>query len=213
MLLMVALLKFIACRLARIDQKNVLELIKALQTQWLNNGVELMTPADLAKSGSEHAEQRALLAWSNQAARFGVWFANHPEAYKDQIWRSQWMERCRTADLAVYDLEWLHAIHNQGHGDQIRGGKAKAEGVKPGVADLFLPVPRPFIENGCLVGVYHGLYMEMKPLKSGKPSDEQELFRDYVVARGYRWLCCHGWKQGRDSLATYLGLTLPPDAL
>ena len=78
-----------------------------------------MKPADFAKSGSESSHQIALMA--NVAYHVG----KYPE------------------------LKWLHAIPNGGLRDKITSGKLKAEGVKPGVSDLFLPVKR-----GCFSGLY-----------------------------------------------------------
>ena len=40
-----------------------------------------MTPDQLAKSGTEHAEQRALFAWANMAYRYGLVAANSDDSY------------------------------------------------------------------------------------------------------------------------------------
>ena len=49
------------------------------------------------------------------------------------------------------ELKMLYAIPNGGARNAITGALLKAEGVKPGVPDLCLPVAR---------GKYHGLYIE-----------------------------------------------------
>lgn len=51
----------------------------------------------------------------------------------------------------------------------------KAEGVLPGVADLFLAIPS---------GELHGLFIEMKTPR-GKQSDVQKEFEDRVIDKGY----------------------------
>lgn len=167
-----------------------------------------ITPDYLAKSGSEHSHQRALFAWNAQAHRHGIWFADHAEAYGDRAWRDVWEIRCEGEPR----LKWLHAVHNQGHGDAIRGAKAKAEGVKAGVADLFLPVPGVVIEGGFFVKQYHGLYIELKRLDKSKTSSEQLEFKRDVEDRDYRHVIAKGWREARSALLTYLGLTGSPEA-
>lgn len=162
-----------------------------------------MTPDQLCKSGTEHSHQRALLAWSNQAWLHGLWFADHDEAYTDKEWR----DRFEITTVGIPRLKWLHAIHNQGHGDAIRGARAKAEGVKAGVADCFLPVPKySFDHETQQTKVYLGLYIEMKKLVGGKPSSEQLDFKRDVEAYGYRHEICAGWKAARLVLIDHLGL-------
>lgn len=62
------------------------------------------------------------------------------------------------------ELFFMHHIPNGGKRDKVTAKKRlKAEGVKPGVPDVFLPVAR----KG-----FHGLYIEMK-WGENVPSDEQ----------------------------------------
>jgi hypothetical protein len=138
-----------------------------------------MTPADLAKSGTESGHQRALMCWA------------------------------ALPDIAAQYPEFeflLFAIANGGsRGDseksrKIRGAALKAEGVKAGVADLMLAVRR---------GEYPGLYIEMKKPASekgraGKPSDKQIKFKRAVQAQGYGWVCCVGWEAARDTIVEYM---------
>ncbi|MFO4987381.1 hypothetical protein RCK87_26925, partial [Salmonella enterica subsp. enterica serovar 1,4,[5],12:i:-] len=65
----------------------------------------------------------------------------------------------------IPQLKRLFAIHNQGHGDKIRGNRAKAEGVKKGVPDLMLPV---------VIDGYAGLFVELKVNRKTDTSAEQE---------------------------------------
>jgi len=80
---------------------------------------------------------------------------------------------------AVYDprLKWLHAIPNGGQRHIAVAMKLKAEGVKRGIADLFLPVPS--------FGK-HGLYLETKT-PDGTQSKEQKEFEAFVVSQGYAY--------------------------
>jgi hypothetical protein len=72
--------------------------------------VKKLTPADLAKSGTEHGEQAALFFWS-------------------VLEREQFPT-----------LKWMYAIPNGGGRTAAQGSLLKAEGVKSGVADVCLPV-------------------------------------------------------------------------
>ena len=42
----------------------------------------------------------------------------------------------------IPDIDLLHAIPNGGHRNKATAGQLKAEGVKRGVPDIFLPVPK-----------------------------------------------------------------------
>lgn len=100
------------------------------------------------------------------------------------------------------ELRWLHHIPNGGaRGDDaktraIRGNALKAEGVKVGVADLFLPVKR---------GEFSGLYIEMKkPGKLKNTSQEQKEFGEFVKAQGFGWIVCDNWESAVQVLQDYL---------
>jgi hypothetical protein len=102
--------------------------------------------------------------------------------------------------LAQYpELDLIHAIPN---GAMLGGGRVgamrmnilKAEGLRPGVCDLFLPVAR---------GGYFGLYIEMKDF-TGKLSENQKEFISAVEDQGY--MCCvpYGAEEAQKNLQTYL---------
>lgn len=160
-----------------------------------------MTPDQLAKSGSEHGHQTALFAYCAVAYLHGfdvadAWAIEGPQAFKKSTHKGD-------DPPQVPALEWFHAIHNQGHGDKVRGANAKAEGVRKGIADTFLPWP---------VANWHGLYIEMKkpaekPKREGSKggvSDEQSAFGAYCNARGYGWMVCYSWREAADNLRRYI---------
>lgn len=160
-----------------------------------------MNPEQLAKSGSEHAEQTALFAWSNQAALRGFRAADEMLSYSQQ---APYFSMAET----VLALKWLHAIPNAGaRGNKIAAAQLKAEGVKAGVADIFLPVPREaYSLNTGLRHQQHGLYIELKR-KNGVPSDvspDQKLFANFVTSQGYEWRVAYGWRQAADIIKAYL---------
>lgn len=157
-----------------------------------------MTPATLAKSGSEHGHQTALFAYLAVARLHGWDIAD--------AWADGWKLEDAKAGLNIVPipaLDWIHAIHNQGHGDRIRGANAKAEGVRKGIADIFLPWP---------VAAWHGLYIEMKkpaerPKKEtskGGVSDEQQSFGTYSKNVGYGWIVCYSWEDAVSAIRSYI---------
>lgn len=168
------------------------------------------------KTGLEHAHQTALFMWANMAMRFGPNIANDPHSYTVAGFAQKQFEGKGGLGFIKYSapipqLKWLHAVHNQGHGDAIRGAKAKAEGVKAGVSDLFLPVPlveaRP--PTAGWLGDYHGwsfcagLYLELK-VGSNTPSEQQLEFMDDMRAAGYQADWVVGWEMARERILAYL---------
>ena len=94
------------------------------------------------------------------------------------------------------ELRHMFHVPNGGRRDRITAVRLKAEGVKPGVPDIMLPVPR---------GGYHGLWIELK-VGGGKPSKEQREWQDYLNAAGYCALLCYGWQTAREEIELYLNL-------
>lgn len=165
-----------------------------------------MTPDQLAKSGSEHAHQRALFAWANMAEKFGLLIANAPNSYVVKGYAESY-DKQGSVYKPITKLKWLHAIHNQGHGDVVRGGNAKAEGVKAGVWDIFLPVPitnENEVGNGIVETLYCGLYIEMK-VGNNKLTDKQIEFQNDNPQ--FCFAVCYTWQEGRDAILKYLGLS------
>ncbi|MFZ2447513.1 MAG: VRR-NUC domain-containing protein [Syntrophobacteraceae bacterium] len=123
-----------------------------------------MNQKRFARTGTEHQHQAALFEWAAIAAR------RYPE------------------------LSLMFAIPNGGHRNRVVAAKLKAEGVKPGVSDLMLPVPR---------GGWHGLFIEMKK-PGGKASKDQTAFGAGVTEQGYRFMVCDDWEKARGMIVSYL---------
>ncbi|MCL2703876.1 MAG: VRR-NUC domain-containing protein [Defluviitaleaceae bacterium] len=95
------------------------------------------------------------------------------------------------------EIELLYHTPNGGRRGKAEAGRFKAEGVKSGVPDLFLPVAR---------GGYFGLYVEMKRRKGGKESDAQlELFPK-LRKQGYKVETCKGWEAAAQTIIKYMAL-------
>lgn len=160
-----------------------------------------INPWDYAeKSGKEHAHQAALFMWANMATRFGLQASLDLSSYMRAGIAKAYLEQCNDP---IPQLKWLHAIHNQGHGDAVRGGKAKAEGVKAGVADMFLPVAMFPVGDGSVRLPQYGLYLELK-VGYNKPSEEQLEFMADMRAAGYAADWAVGWLEARDKILAYL---------
>jgi hypothetical protein len=124
-----------------------------------------MTPEQLAKCGSEHANQVALFCW-----------AAMPET------------------RALYPgIELMFAIPNGGERNIKVAAQLKAEGVKAGVLDIFLPFP---------IAEWHGLFIEMK-VEPNKPTIAQCAFATSVFNLGFRVELCYSWEQARDKIVEY----------
>lgn len=103
----------------------------------------------------------------------------------------------------MYDsLRWLHAVPNGAHlaGDKNRRAmqmnKLKGQGLKTGVADLFLPMAS---------GDHHGLYIEMKrPDGKGKQTDDQKAFQKYCDEQNYLYRLCDNAGTAICTIQTYV---------
>lgn len=94
----------------------------------------------------------------------------------------------------------LHLLHSSGNGIRctIRTAKkAKLEGMQSGVPDLFLPAP---------TAEYHGLFIEMKRVKSGKTSAAQIKWIEQLNQMGYYAAVCPGHQAAIKTIQIYLGI-------
>lgn len=113
----------------------------------------------------EGAEQRALFAWAKLNER------SHPE------------------------LALLHAIPNGGKRNPREAANLKAQGVKAGVPDICLPVPR----GGCA-----SLYIELKRRQGGRPTQAQLDWMDALKAEGNAVALCYGADAAMTEILRYL---------
>ena len=114
---------------------------------------------------TEHGEQQALFEWAEVMAATG----QYPELhlmFAVPNWRPKKGERLHMA----------------------------AEGVKPGIPDIFLPVPRRGIP---------GMFIELK-VGSNQPTELQRTWHKALHAQGYYVVTCWGFEQARDEILYYL---------
>jgi hypothetical protein len=167
-----------------------------------------MTPEQLCRSNSEHGHQRALFAWANMAERHG--FA------------AAWSEKSYNGGYdfggdPVPELALFHAIPNGGLRDKRTAAMLKAEGVKRGIPDTFLPLPCwGIVSPGGVMNsperriLYAGLYIEMKRPKSeergraGITSDDQDRVVAELRSRSYAVSVCFTWDAAARDVQSYI---------
>lgn len=93
-----------------------------------------------------------------------------------------------------WDILLFH-IPNGGLRNLKTAVRLKSEGVKPGVADLFLAIPS---------GGYHGMFLEMKRQFGNKPTELQKQFQAAVEAKGYAFVVGYGWLEAKEKIMEYL---------
>ena len=128
---------------------------------------------------SEHTEQEAVFIWASMME------AQYPE------------------------LRLLYAIPNgaklprrknkSGQWYSPEGVKLKAEGMRPGMPDMALAVPR----QG-----WHGLFIEMKNGYKNKPKPHQVSLLDALSGQGYLATVCHSTAEAIETISDYLEIKL-----
>jgi len=94
----------------------------------------------------------------------------------------------------VHPTKLLFAIPNGGRRNLIEAVRMKAEGVTPGVADLFLMFGN---------GEHYGLFIEMKQGK-GKQTEHQLGFQAYCNANKYKYVVCRSLDEFMNEINNYL---------
>lgn len=93
---------------------------------------------------------------------------------------------------------WFHPA-NGGRRNLIEGAKFKRMGVKKGVPDIFMPVPRKD---------YHGLVIELKGLDRNlcDVTPEQENWINWFNAHNYYSRVAFGFEEAKKIVLEYLGV-------
>lgn len=94
------------------------------------------------------------------------------------------------------ELDLMYHIPNGGKRGKAEAIRFKAEGVKAGVPDICLPVPR---------GEWHGLYIELKRREGGRVSADQTEWLEALMRQGYATAICRGWEDAQRVILAYLG--------
>lgn len=118
------------------------------------------------------------------------------EEFQEQCALITWLgyERKKYPELA-----YLYAIPNGGKRSKATAGQMKAMGVKAGIPDLCLPVPR---------GPYHGFYLELKS-ERGSLSPAQRDVLEFLKGVGYATGVYRTAAEARDKILAYLNQRQP----
>ena len=106
-----------------------------------------------------------------------------PSESEEQIGFLQWFE-------AAFPGVRIFHIPNGGHRAMTVAKKLKAEGVRPGVPDLYIPAWK--------------IWIEMKRQKGGKVSDDQMDWYDYLTGLGDTGIIGHGARDASAKLTAIL---------
>lgn len=92
------------------------------------------------------------------------------------------------------ELAYLFHVPNGGLRSKQTASRLKKMGVKPGVPDVFLDVPRR---------KFHGLRIELK--RPGETTSAiQKNWVQFYRDQGYWSAVCAGWESARDEILWYL---------
>jgi hypothetical protein len=137
-----------------------------------------LTPDELAAPGTEHAYQTAFFC-----------AISSPQLYLPALPNSLW-----------HLLPMVHAIPSGGARDVVTAGRLKAEGVRPGIPDVHVPVARFH---------YHSLYIEFKKperqnSRDGGMSPAQVKMKHMLEAEGNLVTVAYGHLHATSILTWYL---------
>ena len=138
----------------------------------------------------EHSEQVELFKWAAKVAYLGFELAEVEKSPPNSFRKP------------VLELKLMFAIPNGGsRGDsalsrQIRGNQLKAEGVRSGVPDIFLPLGK----RG-----YNGLFIELKRADKGnsRVSENQDDFIPRLREQGFCAEGCYGAERAKELIKWY----------
>lgn len=117
------------------------------------------------KGGSEHDHAVALMRW---------W------AYE--------------ANLRKIDQRLLFHVPNGGLRNRVVAAKLFGEGVRAGIPDYFLAVPR---------GQFKGLFVELKS-PEGRLADTQAEMLSLLESQGFKTVVAYGWEKASILISAYL---------
>lgn len=92
------------------------------------------------------------------------------------------------------ELSLMFHVPNGGSRNKMEAANLKRQGVKPGVPDIFLPVPSDD---------FHGLFIEMKYGKNTL-TDNQKKFISNLKKQGYAVAVCYSCDEAIADICKYL---------
>ncbi|WP_435633549.1 VRR-NUC domain-containing protein [Carnimonas bestiolae] len=117
---------------------------------------------------------------------------------REQTQLVNWLKGCcLRGTLPAHAYKLLYAVPNGGSRHSAEAVNLRAQGVRAGVSDLVLAMPR---------GGYAGLYLELKatPPHNATISDEQKKWCALVNAEGYLGVVAIGVESAKQLLRWYI---------
>ena len=100
---------------------------------------------------------------------------------------------CKDYLIAIPNGMWTHNV--------IQAVAMKAQGLRPGVSDMFLAYPMLWQDPP---KHYPGLWIELKKDKKGKISILQQEWLTNMSALGYACHVAYGWQHAKKIILEYL---------
>jgi hypothetical protein len=113
--------------------------------------------------------------------------------HEEQVEIFKW---AKFKESAIPGLQLMFAVPNGGLRNKKVAANLKKEGVKAGVPDIMLPVPR---------GKFHGLFIELKFGKN-KPTATQVWWLDRLLQEKYAVKVCYGAGEAIEIITKYLAM-------
>lgn len=107
------------------------------------------------------------------------------------------IEWCMLNENHHPELKLIYHITNEGKRSHIGGAELRKAGLKSGVPDLCLPVPK---------GRYSALYIEMKKDKNATVSQNQIKWLSSLSAVGNLAVICYSADEAITTIKNYLSL-------
>ena len=121
-----------------------------------------------------------------------------PRADEEHQHQAAFFEILRLNEREFPALQFVFAIPNGGHRSKKTAAKLWMEGVKRGVPDVFIPIPR----HG-----FHGAWSENKST-DGKLTKDQKAFLEFLTGAGYATKVCYNVDEQLAFVEWYLGIEL-----
>lgn len=102
----------------------------------------------------------------------------------------------------IPELALMYHIPNEGQRSKVSGAILKSMGLKRGIPDVCLPVPR---------GGHGALYIEMKA-EHGAVTREQKAMMAALEEGGNKCVVCRSWTDAKEEIEEYLKLGRPVNA-
>jgi hypothetical protein len=123
-----------------------------------------------------------------------------PEEHEEQAAVIRWAQE---QEARWPELRWLFHVPNGGYRDPATAALLATQGIRAGVPDLLLLVPR----RGADGDIIHGLAIEMKKRDhSNSPSAAQRTWLLALREQGYMAVVAYGATEAVGYLEHYLGL-------